>query len=48
MNQLFLEMQSKNYPAICLARKNGFAFSGYSDRYYSDQDIVLFFTKAIR
>lgn len=46
--QLFLEMQSKNYPAICLARKNGFTFSGYSDRYYPDQDIVLFFTKVIR
>ncbi len=47
-DQLFIEMQSKNYPAICLARKNGFTFSGYSDRYYPGQDIALFFTKAIR
>jgi RimJ/RimL family protein N-acetyltransferase len=36
-------MQSKNYPAIALARKLGFSYSGYSDRYYADQDIALFF-----
>lgn len=42
--RLFLEMQSKNYPAVCLARKMGFVFSGYSDQYYPDQDIALFFS----
>jgi ribosomal protein S18 acetylase RimI-like enzyme len=42
--RIFLEMQSKNYPAICLAKKLGFVFSGYSDNYYSDQDIALFFS----
>ena len=41
---MILEMQSKNYPAISLARKMGFVFSGYSDRYYPDQEIALFFT----
>lgn len=40
---LFLEMQSKNYPAISLARKLGFGFAGYSDHYFPDQDIALFF-----
>lgn len=40
---LFLEMQSKNYPAINLARKLGFGFAGYSDHYFPDQDIALFF-----
>lgn len=40
---LFLEMQSKNYPAISLARKLGFGFAGYSDQYFPDQDIALFF-----
>jgi ribosomal protein S18 acetylase RimI-like enzyme len=39
-----LEMQSKNYPAIALAKKMGFQFSGYSDQYYPDQEIALFFT----
>jgi len=41
---MILEMQSKNYPAISLARKMGFVFSGYSDRYYPDREIALFFT----
>ncbi|MFP3854651.1 MAG: GNAT family N-acetyltransferase [Anaerolineales bacterium] len=41
--RLFLEMQSKNYPGIQLARKLGFHFSGYSDNYYPDDDIALFF-----
>jgi hypothetical protein len=26
-----------------LARKLGFAYSGYSDRYYPNEDIALFF-----
>lgn len=42
-DKLFLEMQSKNYPCIRLARKLGFVFSGYSDHYYPDGDIALFF-----
>jgi len=41
--RLFLEMQSKNFPAIQLARKLGFVFAGYSDRYYPSEDIALFF-----
>jgi ribosomal protein S18 acetylase RimI-like enzyme len=44
LSQMFMEMQSKNYPAICLARKLGFVFAGYSDRYYQDQDIAVFFS----
>lgn len=45
--RLFLEMQSKNYPAIRLAQKHGYEFCGYNDHYYSTQDIALFFTKAL-
>ena len=41
-------MQSKNNPAIRLAQKMGFAFAGYSDRYYRDQDIALFFCLELR
>ncbi|MGB2894998.1 MAG: GNAT family N-acetyltransferase [Anaerolineales bacterium] len=44
---LFMEMQTKNYPAICLARRTGFIYSGYSDLYYPDQDIALFFALEI-
>jgi GNAT superfamily N-acetyltransferase len=48
MSQLFLEMQSKNIPAIRLATKIGSVFSGYSDRYYPNQDIALFFALSLR
>jgi ribosomal protein S18 acetylase RimI-like enzyme len=44
---LVLEMQSKNHPAICMANKIGFEFCGYSDHYYANQDIALFFTKRV-
>jgi ribosomal protein S18 acetylase RimI-like enzyme len=44
LERMFLEMQSKNYPAIRLAQKMGFVFSGYSDHYYPNQDIALFFS----
>ena len=43
-SRLFLEMQSKNYPAIRLAQKMGFVFSGYSDFFYPNEDISLFFS----
>jgi ribosomal protein S18 acetylase RimI-like enzyme len=44
---VFMEMQTKNFPAIRLAKKLGFAFSGYSDNYYPDQDIALFFSMPV-
>ena len=47
LSGMFLEMQSKNFPAISLARKLGFAYAGYSDRYYADQDIALFFSLGV-
>lgn len=46
--RLVLEMQPKNYPAICLAQKLGFDFCGYSDRYFPNQDIALFFARSGR
>ncbi|MGZ6316815.1 MAG: GNAT family N-acetyltransferase [Anaerolineales bacterium] len=45
--RLFLEMQSKNYPAIRLAQKHGYEFCGYNDHYYTTQDITLFFARAM-
>lgn len=47
-NRVILEMQPKNYPAICLAKKIGFDFCGYNDRYYQNHDIALFFSKYVR
>jgi ribosomal protein S18 acetylase RimI-like enzyme len=46
--RLFLEMQSKNYPAIRLAHRLGLTFAGYSDHYYPDQEIALFFALDLR
>jgi ribosomal protein S18 acetylase RimI-like enzyme len=46
--RMVVEMQSKNYPAITLVRKLGFEFSGFSDQFYSNQDIALFFGRALR
>ncbi len=46
--QLFIEMSSKNHPAINLVRGQGFEFSGYNDHYYATQDIALFFGKLLK
>jgi ribosomal protein S18 acetylase RimI-like enzyme len=43
LKRLYVEMQSKNYPAISLCKKLGLRFLGYSDSYYPDLDIALFF-----
>lgn len=46
--RIVLEMQSKNYPAIQMANKLGFEFSGYNDHYYENRDIALFFSSFLR
>ena len=43
-----MEMQSKNHPAIQMARKLGYEFCGYNDHYFANQDIALFFSRALR
>jgi ribosomal protein S18 acetylase RimI-like enzyme len=48
LRRMILEMQSKNHAAIRLAIKLGFEFGGYSDHYYSNQDIALFFASYLR
>jgi ribosomal protein S18 acetylase RimI-like enzyme len=47
-DRVFLELQTKNFAAISLARKGGFDFAGYSDRYFPDQDIAIFFSRELR
>jgi ribosomal protein S18 acetylase RimI-like enzyme len=47
LKRITLEMQSKNYPAICFAKKNGFKYCGYNERYYANGDIALFFTRSV-
>jgi len=48
LRKLFLEMQSKNHPAIRLAQKHGYEFCGYNDHYYQSQDVALFFARALK
>ena len=46
--QLFIEMSSKNNPAINLVKNQSFSFSGYNDHYYATQDVALFFGKILK
>ena len=46
--RLILEVQSKNVPAIRLAQKSGFEFSGYNDQYYLNKDVALYFAKVLK
>jgi len=46
--RMMLEMSSKNHPAIALAQKLSFEFSGYNDNYYNNKDIALFFGKNLQ
>ncbi|NMC30190.1 MAG: GNAT family N-acetyltransferase [Pelolinea sp.] len=48
LKRMTLEMSSKNYPAICMAKKLGFEFCGYNDYYYENNDIAIFFARLIR
>ena len=45
---IIIEMQPKNYPAICMALRLGFELCGYNDRYYPNQETGLFFGKVLR
>ena len=48
LDRLVVEMQPKNYPALCMMQKLGFQFCGYQDPYYTNRDIALFFSKPVR
>jgi GNAT superfamily N-acetyltransferase len=46
--RMTLELSSKNYPAISLARKCGFDYAGFNDNYFNNNDIALFFSRYIK
>jgi ribosomal protein S18 acetylase RimI-like enzyme len=48
LKQIVAEVQTKNHPAISLLNKLGFTFCGFNDRHYLNQDIALFFSRAVR
>ena len=45
---LVMETQTKNHPAIRFCEKHGFAFCGFNDHYYANQDIAVFFARSPR
>lgn len=45
---LFLEMQSKNDPAIQMALKLGFNFCGYRDHYFPNGELAIFYSRFVR
>ncbi len=44
LRALVLETQARNAPAIAMAQKLGFSFSGYHEQYYEESEVALFFT----
>jgi ribosomal protein S18 acetylase RimI-like enzyme len=47
LQRLLVAVQTKNYPAIRFYEKSGFKFCGFSDRYYENRDIALFFSLTV-
>lgn len=47
LTQMMAIVQSKNYPAICFFQRHGFAFCGYNERFYRNQDIGLYFGRGL-
>lgn len=48
LKQIVVELQTKNHPAIQLLNKLGFVFCGFNDQHYLNQDIALYFSRAVR
>lgn len=47
-SHLMADVAARNYPAIRLLQKGGFAFCGYNDRCYPDQEVAIFFSASLR
>lgn len=48
LRQLMIETQTKNYPSILFCQQVGFVFCGFNDRYFTNQDIAVFFAQSLR
>jgi GNAT superfamily N-acetyltransferase len=47
LSRLVIEAPTKNYPAIRFCQSRGLTFCGYSDRYWLNHDIALFFEESL-
>lgn len=48
LSVLTIGLQTRNYPGIAFCQQAGLVFSGYSDHYYPNQDIAIFFSQSLR
>lgn len=48
ITRLMVETQTRNFPSISFCLSSGFAFCGYNDRYFENQDIAIFFGQTLR
>lgn len=45
---LIADISARNYPALRFLQKQGFAFCGYNDRCYPNNEVAIFFTARLR
>ena len=45
--RLIVETHTRNYPAIQFLQRGGLTFCGYNERYYTNQDIAVFFGQVL-
>ncbi len=48
LTQLTAESNTQNYPGNVFLQQLGFKFCGYSDQYFPNQDIAIFFSQSLR
>ncbi len=48
INRLMTELSTKNVPAIAFLESLGFAFCGFNDHYFSDENIAVFFNLPLK
>jgi GNAT superfamily N-acetyltransferase len=46
--KLIIENQTQNYPGIAFSQQTGFKFCGFSDQYFPNEDIAVFFGQSLR
>lgn len=47
LRQIIFEITTTNYPGILFAQAQGFAFCGFNDRHFPNQEIAVFFSLSI-
>lgn len=48
VNRLMTELSTKNVPGIAFLESLGFTFCGFNDRYFSDENIAVFFNLPLK